>query len=176
MRASQETEGAATAAPFALRALAALTWLSGAISTALILVFFCVTLYSVFMRYVLNRPLSWADELTGWGLVALVMFGACEAYRRGDHIAIDLAVGRLRPRAARLQRIWADLGVLVLAGVLGASAWESIDFARDFGSYTSGRLEIQSWIPQVPLLVGAVLLGLTALGRIAAHVAGPPAR
>lgn len=168
---ARNQDGAAPAAPLALRVLTGLTRVSGAISTALILVFFAVTLYSVFMRYVLNRPLSWADELTGWGLVALVMFGACEAYRRGDHIAIDLLTAKLPPRIARPQAVWADLGVLTLAGVIGASAWESIHFARDFGAYTSGRLEVPSWIPQVPLLVGAVLLALTALGRIAAHLA-----
>ena len=167
-----DTEGAALAAPLFSKLAGGLVWLCGALSTLLILVAFIITLYAVFMRYVVNAPLLWSDEITGWCLVALVMLGVAEAYRRGDHIAIDLVTSKLRGTARKAQLLFADAAVLVLAGVLFLSAWEAIHFARDFGSYTSGNIEIEAWIPQAPMLPGAALLGLVAITRMIETLAG----
>ena len=61
----------------------------GMISSLLILVIFGLIIYAIFQRYVLNTPLKWGDEMVGYLLVTLVLAGAAEAMRRGDHIAID---------------------------------------------------------------------------------------
>ena len=55
--------------------------------------------------------------------------------------------------------------MFTLAAIIGWSAWESILFARAFGSYSVGYIEIETWIPQVPLVFGAILLGLAAIAR-----------
>lgn len=164
--------GAAEAAPFGERWVGRLVWLCGALSTLLILVALVVTVYAIVMRYVFERPLLWVDELTGYGLVALIMLGMAEAYRRGDHIGIDLLTGRVQGRARRGLAAWADAAVLGFAVVLGWSTWDAISFARAFGSYSAGHIEIETWIPQVPLLIGAVLLGLLAAARLLGRVLG----
>ncbi|WP_068110784.1 TRAP transporter small permease [Tropicimonas marinistellae] len=161
---------AASAAPFTERLLAPVVWAGGAISTLLILAALGLTTYSVFMRYVIGRPPVWIDDLTGMLLVALVMFGVAEAYRRGNHISIDLLTETLTHRGDILRWIWSDLCVLAFSVVLGLSTWEAIEFAHSFGSFTSGAIEIQSWIPQVPMLVGAILLGLFAIARLIGRV------
>lgn len=158
--------GAAKAAPLPERAATPFVWLGGILSTILILAAFALTIYSIFLRYVIGRPLVWIDELTGYLLVALVMLGVAEAYRRGNHIAIDLVVGNAKGSANMIRWIWSDLCVLAFSIVLGVSTWEAIAFARSFGSYSSGAIEIQTWIPQIPILVGAVLLGLFAVARL----------
>jgi TRAP-type C4-dicarboxylate transport system permease small subunit len=140
--------------------------LGGVLATLLILLLLGLIAYAVAQRYLFNTPLLWSDELTGYLLVALIMFGTSEAYRRGDHISIDLVTGSAGPRLARIIGVWSDLAVLVFAVVLGWSAWEAISFARAFGSYSAGQIEIATWIPQIPLLIGAALLGLTALSRL----------
>ncbi|MFD2857511.1 TRAP transporter small permease [Seohaeicola zhoushanensis] len=117
---------------------------------------------AVVRRYIFDRPLQWNDEMIGYLLVAIVMLGAAEAFRRGDHISIDLVTSRLTPGAARLQAALASLSVMGFAVVVGFSIWDSISFARSFGSYSVGYIEIQTWIPQVPVLIGAVLLFLAA--------------
>lgn len=140
------------------------------VSGLLILAAFVITLIAVFYRYVLRAPLHWPDETIGWMLVGLIMAGVAETYRRGDHIAIDLLVGRLSGRAQRLQRLWADLSVLALSVILALSAWHSVGFNRDFMAYTPGNVQIPLWLVQIPLIVGPVLLGLVALGRIVDHL------
>jgi C4-dicarboxylate transporter DctQ subunit len=147
-------------------------WFGGAISASLIIVMFAVTIYAIFMRYVVNKPLLWADEVTGWSLVAIVMLGAAEAYRRGDHIAIDLLSSRVPRAGQRLVAFISDLGVLGFALIVGSSTWESIQFARMFGSYTSGSVVIETWIPQTPLLIGSILLGSLASVRLLERLLG----
>ncbi|MEJ8570089.1 TRAP transporter small permease [Microbaculum marinum] len=144
----------------------------GALSTVLLLVILAIVTYAVVRRYVFNAPLLWSDELNGYLLVAMVMLGAAEALRRGDHIAIDLLAGRLAGRHARALEVWGNLAVIVFAAALGWSAWGSISFAYDFGSYSSGHLEMAMWIPMLPVLAGSVLLMLAAAVRVVDALAG----
>lgn len=165
-----ESEGAASVAPLLERVLTPIVRIGGATSTLLVLAALVLTTYSVFLRYVMGRAPVWIDQLTGFVLVALVMFGVAEAYRRGSHIAIDVLTESLSCRARQLRLIWSDLCVLAFSVVLVTSTWEAVEFARDFGSYTSGSIEIESWIPQLPLLFGGLLLGLLATARLIGHM------
>lgn len=142
------------------------------ISALLILVVLAITIYAVVQRYLLRTPVLWAYETVGMLLVTLIMLGAAEAYRQGDHISIDLLTGGVTGWKRRLVEIWSDVAVLTLAVILFYSAWHAITFARRFGSYTSGHIEIQTWIPMVPLLFGAALLALIAASRLFARLTG----
>lgn len=164
----KDNGAAPDAAPLGERVLAPLIKLGGAISTALILVTLALTTYSVFMRYVMGMPPTWIDQMTGLLLVAMVMFGASEAYRLGDHIAIDLLTANLSSGMARLRAAWSEICVLAFSIVLIVSTWEAIHFSMDFGAYTSGAIEVASWIPQLPMLIGGVLLALIAIARLIA--------
>lgn len=148
-----------------LRALEALVRLGGMLSTLLILFVFAMVCYAVANRYVLGLPVQWADELIGYILVAIVMLGAAEALRRDNHISIDLLSSKLGRKGQLLLGAISNLAVFVLAAIIGWSAWKSILFARAFGSYSVGYIEIETWIPQIPLLFGACLLGLAAITR-----------
>lgn len=163
---SHKKTGAASVAPLPERLAMPVVWIGGALSALLILLTLGLTTYSVFMRYVIAKPPVWVDELIGYLLVALISFGIAEAYRRGNHIAIDLLTERLPRRMVRLRWLWSDLCVLAFAVILGLSTWETIEFSRRFGSYSSGAIEIQTWIPQVPMLIGSALLGLFAAARL----------
>lgn len=164
--------GADSSAPFIAKAIYGLVWVGGALSALLILIAFGFTLIAVFWRYVLDQPLLWPEDVTGWTLVGLIMLGVSEAYRRGDHIAIDLLASRLDGPVSTAQTIWTHLAILAFAAILGLSAWEAVTFARDFGAYTSGNVEIAAWIPKAPMIAGSVLLGLTALAKIIETLAG----
>lgn len=171
--ANPQTKEEAASASFASHWLARpVVWLGGAISAVLIVTMFAVTIYAIFMRYVMNKPLLWADEVTGWSLVAIVMLGAAEAYRRDDHIAIDLLSARASGMRKRIINFVADLAVLAFSIIVAVSTWEAISFARMFGSYTSGNIVIETWILQTPILIGTVLLGLMAVIRLGERLAG----
>jgi TRAP-type C4-dicarboxylate transport system permease small subunit len=163
----------AVSASFLLtRAVTALVRLCGLLSATLTLVILAIVAYAITQRYVFDTPLLWGDELNGYLLVATIMLGAAEALRRGDHIAIDLLTGKATGTSARLLTIWGNLAVVAFSAVLGWSAWTSIAFAYDFGSYSPGHLEVAMWIPMLPVLIGSGLLALTALTRILETAAG----
>lgn len=165
-----DDERGADAPLFPDRVLEGLVWFCGALSTLTILWIFGQVTAAVVFRYILDSPLQWSDEVSGYLLVAAVMLGAAEALRRGDHIAIDLLSNRLAarmsPGMARAQAVFALLAVIGFAAVVGLSAWESIVFAYGFGSYSVGYIEIETWIPQTPVVLGAALLALMAALRI----------
>lgn len=140
----------------------AISMAGSAVGAALIVVVLAVTAVSVFSRYVLARPLLGVDEGTGFLVVAIVMFGAAEALRRGDHIRIDLVFDAAGPRLRRLLELWSQAAVLLFAVLLFRTAWHTVTFSRSFGAYSDGYLELPLWIPQSALLVGAALLGLQA--------------
>jgi C4-dicarboxylate transporter DctQ subunit len=157
---------AAPAASLPARVVYGLVWLCGALSALLIIFILGVVTYAVVQRYIIGKPLLWGDEFIGYVLVAIVMLGTAEALRKGDHIAIDLLVGGAGPAIKCFCAIWSDLAVLAFAIILGWSSWIAIQFAYDFGEYSSGYIEVQTWIPQVPMLLGSVLIGLVALTRL----------
>ena len=141
--------------------------LGGAVIAALsVLTTLVATGYSVFMRYVLGKPITWIDELSGYLVVAIVMFGAAEALRKDDHIQVDLltanASGYLR---ALLQVVWM-LMVIAFTLVLLISAWGTVTFSYDFGMYSEGYMEMPMWIPQSLLIVGSILMLLAAIAKI----------
>ena len=144
------------------RAVVALVRLGAMLSVTLILVTFAIVIVAITRRYVLGQPILWGDQLIGYLLVAIVMLGAAEALRRGDHIGIDLLADRAGPRLKVAQSLFSSAAVLAFAVVLGLSTWESIVFARLFGSYSVGYIEIETWIPQVPVVAGMILLFMTA--------------
>ena len=172
MSADARQEGAASAPSTVERLVAWPSRMLGAISSLLILTILVLVIYSIVQRYVLNTPLKWGDEMLGYLLVASVMLGAAEALRRGDHIAIDLVSARAGPRARKHLNMFSDLAVIAFAIVLGFSTWESVSFAYAFGSYSPGYLEVATWIPQIPMFAGALLLGLVSLARLLAAAIG----
>jgi TRAP-type C4-dicarboxylate transport system permease small subunit len=154
------------------RVATAISWVAGAVAALLIVVILAVTALSVFNRYVLGRPLIGVDEATGYLVVAVVMCGAAEALRRGDHIRIDLLLDAAGPRMRWLLDAWAHASVLAFAVMLLVTAWHTVTFSRSFGAYSSGYLEMPMWIPQSTMLLGAALLALVSLVKLLRHLAG----
>jgi C4-dicarboxylate transporter DctQ subunit len=157
---------AVPAASLPARALYGLVWLCGAVSALLIVFILCIVTYAIIQRYVLGTPLLWGDEFIGYVLVAVVMLGTAEALRKGDHIAIDLLSSRTGPRLSSILTLWSDLAVLAFAIILGWSSWVAIKFSYYFGEYSSGYIEVPTWIPQMPMFIGSVLIGLVAITRL----------
>src|SRR3546814_121697 len=111
-----------------------------------------MTSYSVFMRYVLDRPIRGVDEATGFLVVAIVMFGAAEALRRDEHIQVDLVTNAVGSRGRWLLGLFSNLCVLVFSAMFFYTAWRTVSFSWSFGDYSTGYLEMPMWIPQATML------------------------
>jgi TRAP-type C4-dicarboxylate transport system permease small subunit len=147
------------------RAIGWLALAASVVSAGLVLVTLAVTGFSVFRRYVLGQPLTWSDELSGFLVVAIVMLGAAEVLRKGEHVSVDVLSEKAVGGSRRLLALWSNLSVAVVAGVIFASGVGAVRFSLDFGIYSDGYLEAPLWIPQSFMLVGAGLLCLLAVAR-----------
>lgn len=152
------------------RAVSALCTLAmGLAATALIASLFMIV-YSVAMRYFINKPQVWVDDSVGFLLVAIVMLAAADVLRKGEHIGVDFLTNMLGARGRRIAAVWGMVGVLLTAALLMVEGWSTVQFSRMLGVITHGHVEIPLYWIQALLPIGGVLLGLaglTALARMA---------
>jgi len=144
------------------RAVAGLARLAGALGSLATICCLALVGYAVLMRYLLGQPQPWTDKVAGWLVVALVMLAAPEAQRRFEHIGVDIAVGKLGPRLARVAHLIGVLSVAVVAGVLVMAGIEMVAFSRMIGMMTD-IAGVPAWWVQALLPIGAALLLLVSL-------------
>jgi TRAP-type C4-dicarboxylate transport system permease small subunit len=96
-----------------------------AAGVAIFATMFGTFLLQVFMRYALNRPLGWTDELT-LVLYPWAVFWACAfIVRFRDHVAFDLVYHAVSPPA---RRVFAILGLLTLLVLFVTALPATVDY------------------------------------------------
>jgi C4-dicarboxylate transporter, DctQ subunit len=154
------------------RVLGAVSWGAAAAGAVVVIAMTAIVGYSVAARYLFNNPQVWTDETVGYLLVLLVMLGAAEALRRGEHIGVDLLTERLGAVGRRRAEMWSVAAVIAFAAALAFGGWEVAAFSRSVDLYSEGYLEIPMWIPQAAVPLGAVLLVVVAANRLVRLVVG----
>ena len=128
--------------------------LLGAVCVGLLLVMLAAVGGQVFMRYALNSPLSWSEELARFSMVWLAMIGSALCARHGQHIALSDLVP-LRPRA----KIVANALILVLVGgVLAILVYHSWDLVGRSARQTTSGLGVSMSYIYAAIPVGAALM------------------
>ncbi len=145
------------------RIVGALAALGVALAAVALIASMFLIAYSVVMRYFLNTPVTWVDELVGYLLVASVMLAAADALREGEHIAVDIVTERLGDRGKRITALGGLLAVALAAGLLTVEGADMVAFSRMVGLLSNGTLAVPMWIPQIAVPVGAALMGATAV-------------
>jgi len=83
------------------------------ITLALLILF---TFAAVFMRYVVNHPVTWGEEFQLACIVLIVFFGAGAGFRLHSHVAIDFLVDLFPPRARKItENLIFILTIIILA-------------------------------------------------------------
>jgi TRAP-type C4-dicarboxylate transport system permease small subunit len=119
--------------------------------------------YSVVMRYALNQPVAWVDEMVGYLLVATVMLAAADTLLEGEHIAVDIVTERLSSRGRRLALLGGLVAVAASAVLLAVEGVDMVRFSQMVGLMSNGYMAVPMWIPQLLVPIGAVLMGAAAV-------------
>jgi TRAP-type C4-dicarboxylate transport system permease small subunit len=119
--------------------------------------------YSVVMRYALNQPVAWVDELVGYLLVATVMLAAADTLLEGEHIAVDIVTERLSSRGRRFTLLGGLVAVAASAVLLAVEGVDMVRFSKMVGLMSNGYMAVPMWIPQLLVPIGAVLMGAAAV-------------
>ncbi len=77
----------------------AVAWFEDVAVGVIILAATYILFQGVVLRYIFNFAFSWTEEVVRYSIVWLVFLGGSIAARRGAHIAMDIAVVYLPPRA-----------------------------------------------------------------------------
>ncbi|WP_438764957.1 TRAP transporter small permease [Kushneria sp. TE3] len=91
---------------------------------------FLIALANALMRYFLNAPLAWAEEVLQLLLVWATFLGASALVRRNEHVLIDLFGERLpKPLERWRERIFNVVMIMIAAGVMLYWGLELLPFA-----------------------------------------------
>ncbi|MEC9495361.1 MULTISPECIES: TRAP transporter small permease [Escherichia] len=122
-----------------------------AVLTLFILVI--MTIAAVIMRYCLNMPLQWTEEVSGLLMIWVVMFGAVVAERDNTHLSIPFLADALTPRGQRVLTLFVSLISIVLLIVMALSAWK---LAAGTAFKTTQILKISWFWIDIAVTVGAI--------------------
>lgn len=115
-------------------------------------------LWQVFSRYVLNSPSSYTDELAGYLLIWVGMFGAAYVAGKREHLAIDLLIQRSSPkRKFKLEMIISTLIVIFAIAVLIIGG-TSLVYTRFLLSVKSSALGLPLGVVYLVLPISGILI------------------
>ena len=124
---------------------------------------------STVSRYAFSHPFPWVDELASLLFIWLAVLGAVVALRRGEHMRLTAFIRGMSPE----RRAWLDaIAMMLTAAVLLAMIMPAWEHFEDLSIGRSPVMEISEGWRGAAVLVGIVLMFLTALQTLA-RVAGP---
>lgn len=123
----------------------------------------------VFVRYVLNDSLQWAEPASVMIMAWFIFLGAAVGVREGYHLSFDVLLFVLPARATPWLHTVSD--VVVAAFGFGMTYFGSQLSARAASDQMPG-LGISRGFEFVPLMIGGVLLVLFSIERIFRRAAG----
>ncbi|MFQ5830518.1 MAG: TRAP transporter small permease [Candidatus Methylomirabilia bacterium] len=128
-----------------------------AVSVAVVVVMLSMSSLGIFFGFVLDSPLTWSYSLTRLFLPWLAMLSLTVAFKRGEHIAITLAVRNLPARVLRAVQV-INLSVVALFGL--ALLWYGYGFFENSTQLfmVSDRLQVShKWTAASVPLAGLVM-------------------
>ncbi len=104
----------------------------GVAASAILMAMMCLTFVDVVARYVFNRPIRGAFELTELLLLVLIFAGLPLVSHADEHVTMDFVDRMLRDRARR----WLNRSVdLIVAALMFFMTWQVLIKAARISSY-----------------------------------------
>jgi TRAP-type transport system small permease protein len=123
----------------------------------------------VFSRYVLNTSIFWAEEVGRMCLVWITFLGATAAYRRHQHVGVDMLVRRMprRIRVASGLTAWS-----VSMALFGVMLFHGMRFLGFVAHQKTAALGLSMVIPYVVIPASGVVFLLHGLRHLLEQVYG----
>ena len=107
--------------------MAFLKWLDkldDLIASAAIFLVIIVTCMAVFMRYAMNNPVQWVEEVLAAVFIWSIMIGAASAMKNRQHVSIDALTAVLPEKVQFAIRIFNHLLAIVVLSAFGVLGFE----------------------------------------------------
>lgn len=93
-----------------------------------------LTVTAVFVRYVINNPFSWIEEIQLVLFLYTVLFGASVAFRYGGHISIEILVELFPICIQRILEFFTAILVFIALAIMAG-----LQFQRGYSLMQTGR-------------------------------------
>jgi TRAP-type C4-dicarboxylate transport system permease small subunit len=134
----------------------------GIAASALLFGMMVLTFFDVVARYLLNRPIRGAFEITELGLLVLIFAGLPLVSHADEHVTMDF-IDRMLPDG--LARAWVRVMHAICAAIMFFLAWQVWIKANRIASYADTTDVLR--IPIGPFVYFmAVMIGLTGIVHI----------
>lgn len=132
----------------------ALEWLLVFLMSVLVL----DVLWQVFSRYILSSPSSYTDELAGFLLIWVGLFGAAYVAGKREHLAIDLLLQRSSKKRRFILEIVISVIVIMFAIVVMIIGGSWLVYTRFFLSVKSAALGLPLGVVYLVLPISGLLI------------------
>jgi tripartite ATP-independent transporter DctM subunit len=139
--------------------ITALLAVSDAVAALLLVADLLVVCVSVMLRYWLNAPVEWSDDVARGLMVGSSFFGAASALARGDNPGVAFFIDKLPARARAVIDAVAALLMTIIAGYVATNALKLGGLTA--GQTTGSGLPLE--LTFYPMGVGALFMTVFAL-------------
>ena len=122
-----------------------------------------VTIAQIVMRYVLNAPLIWSDELARFLIVWMTFLGAAVVCFEGRHLNVDVFFRAAPPSLRAGLRVF---NACVALGFLAVLGWFSVTLVKLEMMQDMSALPLKIGQLRLAATVGCALMALAILARI----------
>jgi TRAP-type C4-dicarboxylate transport system permease small subunit len=113
-------------------------------------------LWQVISRYILSSPSSFTDELAGFLLIWVGLFGAAYVAGKNEHLAIDLLLQRSGPARRKFLEIFITICIVIFAFTV-------LVVGGTWLVYTRFALDVKSAALEIPLGYVYIVLPISGL-------------
>ncbi len=126
----------------------------------LMLVSTLIVCYSVFMRYVLNAPPVWSEEIVCYLQVWIAFIGISYVARnQDDFIRFDFIIHNLDEKTRSVIALFERIVLLFFMGLLAVTSFQWLIKTYNYGS-VSTPMKIPNWIPRLVIPVSFLLIAV----------------
>ena len=156
-----------------VRGVDAVSRLFGAVAAVLVIVLVVLMLYDVVLRYVLNAPTTWGNDLNTWLMGSSFVLSIAYAMSTDSHVRVDLLYSQQTRRHIRIVDL---IGLPFI--VLPTVAWITVGLSDHFmTAYRTGeRSGSGGWNPivwpfKLILLIGFAIFTVQIAAEIIKRIA-----
>ena len=135
-----------------------ITFLSGPVQGWILFLMMLLVLVDVTTRYVLQNPLSVAEEYGAYMLVAITCMGLAFTWKEGSHVRVELLINKVSPAARQWLRVITILIAFVFTTFMVIASYQLVSFSFMFGTRSGSWIRTPIAWPQITIIIGSVLL------------------
>ena len=140
--------------------------LGGHLMGWLLMVLMFMILVEVLTRYILQSPLSIAEEYGGYMLVAITFLGLGYTWKERGHVRVEWVINALSLKVQSWLRLITLIMATAFALIMIKAGYDLVSYSYLFGTRSGSWLRTPLIWPQIVLIIGAVLLFVQLIAEL----------